>query len=1137
MNTPYKFFLFLCAGLSLISCSDDNLRSRSENSETQLPIILSASYPSSTRVSDSGFEDGDKMGVYVIDYNGDEQGNLSSADLHADNISFSFNASDNSWSGASTLYWTSNTTPADIIGYYPFVSNIDNPEVLSFSISRRQDLSGSENELGGYEESDFLWAMAEKVMPTSSRVNLTFNHLMAGVRISLAEGSGFSSGEWTKLSKDVLINNICPNAEINLSTGEVDVKSGKSVSISPYKYNEDWRGVVVPQTIKGNSTLISVTVDGITYNLKKTADFTYQSGKMHPFTITVNKNEATGDLQFLLSEEAVVAWIDDADFRDGLIRQYLTVSVEKGGTLKDAFGKAGLDPSSVTALKLVGELSEDDFSYMRTNCKMLSAVNLKETVTYSGDEKYVIPGQAFYEVSTLTHVVFPEKVVRIGGQAFKGTSLFGSLILPEGLEILDNGVFYDCRNLIGSLYLPSSLRVIGGGAFQYTGLNGSLILPPHLETIGGDAFVECDFSGELVLPESLKEIYEGAFVGNNFTGNLVIPQGLTLLGDRAFEHSGFTGYLKLPEGMTEISNQIFFGCGFRGELKLPSTLKRIGNKAFANTKFSSIIFPKNLNYLGESSFSGCSRLSGTLTLPSGLQAINHSAFADCLLLDEVILSEDIIKVEGDAFGRCYNLSSIVCNNPKPPLLTTFKWDSNTYGAFDGIPKDNFTLQVPEKSIESYSRAEGWKEFKRIAAYSNFVCRPSTACALSNSHQETIVLNSDGAWRVTHIPSWCSLSRTNGNGKTELNLTITDLAKGTGDREGYIEFSLDGTEFTTKCTVSQFDYQYDENECIILQNHTRGNGIDVLFVGDGFDGKAISKGEYLDLVKEQMDAFFGVEPYTSYRDYFNVYACISLSQETGVNTANTWRNTRFNTLFTDGGNTGGSLVLDDIDAVFDYAVKYSPLSKDRLSQSLVIMTLNSDEYGGATNMSWTGAPVSICSRSNDPYPSDTRGIVQHEACGHAFGKLADEKISQNRYLTVGERQTIEGMQINGWYQNISVSGKMSDVPWSHFIFDPRYSVAVDVYEGGFGVTRGVYRSELNSCMNHGIPYFNAISRQDIVKRILDYSGEGFTMEKFYAADSDKWGSTGSTRAVMPEEANSYSSSGLHHPVKMVKSKKY
>ncbi len=87
--------------------------------------------------------------------------------------------------------------------------------------------------------------------------------------------------------------------------------------------------------------------------------------------------------------------------------------------------------------------------------------------------------------------------------------------------------------------------------------------------------------------------------------------------------------------------------------------------------------------------------------------------------------------------------------------------------------------------------------------------------------------------------------------------------------------MDGTEFTTKCTVSQFDYQYDENECIILQNHTRGNGIDVLFVGDGFDGKAISKGEYLDLVKEQMDAFFGVEPYTSYREYFNVYACISL----------------------------------------------------------------------------------------------------------------------------------------------------------------------------------------------------------------------------------------------------------------------
>lgn len=202
-----------------------------------------------------------------------------------------------------------------------------------------------------------------------------------------------------------------------------------------------------------------------------------------------------------------------------------------------------------------------------------------------------------------------------------------------------------------------------------------------------------------------------------------------------------------------------------------------------------------------------------------------------------------------------------------------------------------------------------------------------------------------------------------------------------------------------------------------------------------------------------------------------------------------------------------------------------------------MALNSDEYGGSTTITEKGSSISICSKSSAPYPSDTRGILQHEACGHGFGKLAEEKITKNRYLTNGEASYIRKMQERGWYQNISISGKVTEVPWSHFIFDPRYSVAVDVYEGAFGATRGAYRSEINSCMNHGIPYFNAISRQDIMKRILEYSGEGFTMEKFYATDSDKWGSIGNTRAAMPDASNSYVNSGMHHPVRIVKSKKY
>ena len=70
---------------------------------------------------------------------------------------------------------------------------------------------------------------------------------------------------------------------------------------------------------------------------------------------------------------------------------------------------------------------------------------------------------------------------------------------------------------------------------------------------------------------------------------------------------------------------------------------------------------------------------------------------------------------------------------------------------------------------------------------------------------------------------------------------------------------------------------------------------------------------------------------------------------------------------------------------------------------------------------------------------------------------------------------------GWYDNLSLTGKMHEVPWSHLIFDDRYSDIVDIYEGGFMHNRGVFRSEQNSCMNNR------------------YAGEEYSFEDFVAND--------------------------------------
>ena len=91
------------------------------------------------------------------------------------------------------------------------------------------------------------------------------------------------------------------------------------------------------------------------------------------------------------------------------------------------------------------------------------------------------------------------------------------------------------------------------------------------------------------------------------------------------------------------------------------------------------------------------------------------------------------------------------------------------------------------------------------------------------------------------------------------------------------------------------------------------------------------------------------------------------------------------------------------------------------------------------------------------------------------------------------------QSKGWFQNLSLTGKMSDVPWRDFIFHEKYSGFVDIFEGGYMHSRGVFRSEQNSCMNNEIPYYSTISRYEIVKRIMEYAGEPFSFDKFVEND--------------------------------------
>ena len=1116
------------AAMLFTGCSDDFFGSSNEQHDSnRIQLSGDIEQVAVTRVNDNGFCNGDVMGVYIVDYDGNTPGTLKVSGNRGDNVRHTFDEPNYKWSSAYDLFWKDKHTHIDVYGYYPF-ANPESIEDYQFEVQKDQSTTTSEGEMGGYEASDFLWGKVADVAPTTSVIRLPLAHRMSNARVTLIQGSGFAEGEWANTKKIVLTANVARKASINLSTGEIKTAgSAESTMTIPSRVNDEWRTIVVPQTVAAGTTLFSITIGGVPYKFTKNEALTYVAGKMMNFGIKVDKQAGSGTYKLTLVSESITPWENDLVSHDATAKEYIVINSTPGG-LKNAITAANKDYTQVRNLKITGQINAKDFYFMRDSMLRLSALNLKE-VRIKGwgkneeNEENMddqIPNSAFYFIQTvggsnsLNRIVLPDTLKSIGSNAFYGCKyLSGSLIIPEGVTEIKRGAFNGCIGLNGILSLPSTLKKLGnrgeddmgdegtdyyGGVFQNCrNLTGNLILPDNLELIRGYCFSGCSgLYGELRLPAKLKRMGNCAFsYCSGFSGSLSIPQGITALPSEAFHNCGFNGTLTLHDGITNIANDAFADCHFKGELHLPKSLKVISENVFCNNDFSgTLTLPSTLTHIGSNAFANNWRLMGVLDIPNEVESIGESAFSNCKMLEGIIFPESMETIRQGAFSDCFGITSIRCKGTMPAHIES--------GAFDGVAKDNFTLEVPESAIQQYQAANGWKDFKRIAAHHELVCRPSVACALSTEHKQKLVINAEGEWEVANKPDWCEVSPASGNKKTEVTLTIKGMAKNADSRDGKVVFRLKNKDYTHECSVTQYGYEYGEDEWITLQKATKGNkgGINIVLLGDGFNAKDIASGDYLKDIKQEVEYFFGIEPYKTYRDYFNIYTAIPLSAESGVGTVNTIRYNRFNTTF-----TGGVGLKADYDEVFSYALGAPTVNKSNLNQTLIIIVPNSTDYGGICQMWQDGSAIAFCPQSTYGYPLDTRGVIQHEAGGHGFGKLGDEYIYHNAFIDAcscsccGHESAIITAKSHGWYDNLEVTGKMHNVGWSHLIFDDRYSDIVDIYEGGYMHSRGVFRSEPNSCMNNDIPYYSTISRESIVKRIKAYAGEAYSFEDFVKND--------------------------------------
>ena len=1136
----YRCLFLLGTAIALAGCAKEPVPAVVPEDPNLIPLNIDGSINQiQTKVNAAGFVDKDALGLFAVNYSEENTvaDTLADNGNQADNVKYVFDEAANKWTPTKKVYYKDVNTNVDLYLYYPHQSSVTEVNAANFEVQKDQSSAATASSLSGYEASDFLWGKAVNITPSENKVAVQLSHKMAAVNVILVEKEGFAEGEFASLEKGIILTNTTRKAKINFATGEVSALGNAQqdgIVMCPQSSGA-FRAVVVPQTVEAGEKLFAITIDGVSYGFRNSAaSVTYAAGKQTDVTINIKKKTQAGEYELTLGDIKIADWTEDKNTHGGEARQYFVVNLTEAGTLGKVIRSFKKNPDKIRNLKVSGPITTADFYFMRDSMAILEAINLKEAkvvnaVVYGSAKTKddIIPDQAFKNKKTLSHFSFPEKITYIGAAAFSNTSLSGALIIPDDvteigasafsvtligsvsfsprLDRIGPDAFNSCTSLTGTLTLPETLTYIGSFAFNNCSFTGELHLPNSLEYIGGQAFFDCGyFVGNLRIPDKITELYDFTFGCNSnknqFRNGTLDLNNVTKYGAGDFQNCAFIGELIIPEGAVEIPDRFFqnyFGSANLTRVVLPNSLRRIGKLAFDGQRkiCKNIVFPEGLILIGESAFDCCSQIP-SIELPSTIQMIGQTAF-----------------------NGCSNLSNIICNAVEPPSVMA--------GAFDGVAKDNFTVEVPAQSVTRYKTESGWSDFRRIAAHYDFSVSRDRVRTLNTAESRTLILRAPANfnWSIESKPDWVTVTPASGTGKTDITVSVNEMARTTDQfevnegtftsptykkyagRSGEIVFKLDEKDYRCTLDVEQYDTEYSDGEVMTLNTATKGPGIDIVFIGDGYDAKDIAKGTFKQNTEDGFKHFFGIEPYSTYKDYFNVYAVVSKSDDSGIGTVNTVIDTKFGSYFTQ-----NRIKAPAADKCFKWA-KRADASMD-LSKSLVIMLMNTSTYEGVTMMYGDGSAIACCPVSTDAYPYDFRGIIQHEAGGHGFGKLGDEYIYHNAFIQTcncidgcehpqGDDDTMTSYGIyksKGWYKNLSMTADAKQVPWAHLIYHKNYSDKVDMYEGGYMHTRGVYRSEATSCMNNNIPYYSAISRQAIVERIKAYAGEAFDFDDFVAKDS-------------------------------------
>ncbi len=247
---------------------------------------------------------------------------------------------------------------------------------------------------------------------------------------------------------------------------------------------------------------------------------------------------------------------------------------------------------------------------------------------------------------------------------------------------------------------------------------------------------------------------------------------------------------------------------------------------------------------------------------------------------------------------------------------------------------------------------------------------------------------------------------------------------------------------------------------------------LVVLSDGYTAAEQSK--FRAHLDKHLNILWSIEPFRSYRNYFNVYAVEIVSGQSGITCDPEVREPRKTPLQLQfgGGCTninarGVTVGQGGAPIVNEYAARATA------SPDQILIIANSDTYGGI------GGRLATTTGGNALSPL----ITPHEI-GHSLGSLGDEYTYSARGKAGG---TYAGKEPNAVHMTVLTEDEMrtGQRKWWRWLGEPSEAGGtIGRFEGGSSNTQGIWRPSKHSMMISLGYYFDQVSREQMTRRISE-----------------------------------------------------